>query len=155
MPSTDHDRTEHAISTWAQRIVTDIDSDIKAGTLPASVRSFSDLHRYLDANDYLETAGVTYDGTQDSIDRIQAVQEEVTRRLSAPGRPWCTAGRCRYPGHDHTTMVGRDGQDLATPIPMRCDHCGQPAHYDDKLGQYRHDNPAAADCFLISRTPRD
>jgi hypothetical protein len=37
---------------------------------------------------------------------------------------------------------------------MRCGHCGQPAHYDDKLRRYRHDDPAAPDCFLISRNPQ-
>ncbi len=37
---------------------------------------------------------------------------------------------------------------------MRCGHCALPAHYDEKLRRYRHDDPAAPDCFLISRDPR-
>jgi hypothetical protein len=42
-----------------------------------------------------------------------------------------------------------DGEDLDQPVPMRCLHCDQPAHYDEKLRRYRHDDPQAPDCFLI------
>jgi len=78
----------------------------------------------------------------------------VSRRLSAPGRVHCTYGACAYPRHDHTTTQGPDGGDLDEPVAMFCEHCGQPAHYDEKLRRYRHDDPATPDCFLISRDPR-
>ncbi|MCW6004320.1 hypothetical protein K1W54_06955 [Micromonospora sp. CPCC 205371] len=113
------------------------------------MRTFGDLHDYVDANDYLIEARVPYDGTPATVDIIVAVQDEVTRRLSAPGRPYCTHGTCTYPRHDHTTTVGADGEDLAPPAPMGCQHCHQPALYDEKLHRYRHDDPNAADCFLI------
>ena len=144
--------TQPDITSYAERILADIDADIDAGVLPASVRSFTNLHTYLDANDYLQTAGVPYDATPATIDVIAEVQAEVTRRLSAPGRRWCTYGTCAYPRHEHTTTVGPDGQELDQPVPMRCNDCGRPTHYDERLGDYRHDDPAAPDCFLIRRT---
>ncbi len=146
--------TEPDIAGYAERIMTDIDDDIAGGALPASVRSFTDLHDYLDANDYLQAAGVPYDATPATIDVIVAVQEEVNRRLADPGRPYCTYGTCHYAKHDHTTTQGPDGQELDPPVPMRCNDCGQPAHYDEKLEDYRHDDPAAPDCFLIHRIHR-
>lgn len=139
------------ISDLADRILAAIDDDITEGALPASVRSFTDLHRYLDANDYLQSAGVPGGVTDAAIAVVGAVQDEVTRRLSAPGRRYCTHGACAYPGHDHTTTIGPDGADLDHPIPMCCNGCGQPAHHDAKLVDYRHDDPAAPDCFLIHR----
>jgi hypothetical protein len=66
----------------------------------------------------------------------------------------CSYGACAYPRHDHTTTQAADGGDLDEPVAMFCEHCGQPAHYDEKLRRYRHDDPAAPDCFLISRDPR-
>jgi hypothetical protein len=56
------------------------------------------------------------------------VQDEVTRRLQAPGRPYCTFGACAYPKHDHGTTIGPDGEDVGEPVAMRCQHCGEPAH---------------------------
>ena len=143
--------TDPQIADWARQILTAVDDSIAEGALPATVRSFTDLHDYCDANDLLIDAGVPYDAT---IERIVAVQDAVTAMLQAPDRPWCTYGTCRYPGHDHTTTQADDGSDLDTPVPMRCTHCGQPAHYDNKLGDYRHDNPAATDCFLIRAAER-
>lgn len=137
------------VKTFADHIMAEIDGDIAAGQIPGRVRTFGELHSYLDANDYLIEAQVPYDGTRATTEVIAAVEDEVTRRLSAPGRPYCTHGSCAYPLHDHTTTIGADGEDLDRPVPMRCQHCDQPAHYDAKLHRYRHDDPQAADCFLI------
>ncbi|MFY1673970.1 hypothetical protein ACN27G_29125 [Plantactinospora sp. WMMB334] len=137
------------VHTYADLITAEIDGDIAEGALPARVRTFGELHDYVDANDYLIAAQVPYDGTPATIDVVVAVQDEVTRRLSGPGRPYCTYGACTYPRHDHTTSIGADGEDLQAPVPMRCRHCQQPSHYDEKLHRYRHDDPSAADCFLI------
>ncbi len=142
------------INRYAEHIMAAIDDDIAEGGLPGSVACFTDLHDYVDANDYLQGAGVPMPTADGGIDTIVAVQDEVTRRLSAPGRRHCTHGACPYPRHDHTTTQGPDGAELDEPIAMRCGHCGQPAHYDDKLSRYRHDDPAAPDCFLISRNPQ-
>jgi hypothetical protein len=142
------------ISRHVADIVAAIDADIADGALPGSVACFVDLHTYLDANDYLQQAGVPMPTAAGGLDIIIAVQDEVSRRLSAPGRAHCTYGACAYPRHDHTTAQGSDGGELDEPVAMRCEHCGRPAHYDEKLQQYRHDDPAAPDCFLISRHPR-
>ena len=142
------------IAGWATQILTAIDDSIAEGVLPATVRSITALHDYCDANDFLTDVGVPYDATNATIELIVAVQEAVNALLRTPDRPWCTYATCRYPGHDHTTTVAGDGSDLDTAVAMRCPHCGQPAHYDDKLGDYRHDNPDAPDCFLIRSNRR-
>jgi len=51
------------------------------------VRTFTDLHDHVDANAYLDDAGVPYAATVASNDLTVAVQEAVTALLSAPGRP--------------------------------------------------------------------
>ncbi|MEV0810949.1 hypothetical protein [Micromonospora sp. NPDC050200] len=79
------------------------------------------------------------------------MQGLVVARLRAPGRTFCTHEACTFATHDHTTTQSPDGEDLHTAAPMRCRHCGQPAHYDSRLDDYRHDDPAAPDCFLIHR----
>jgi hypothetical protein len=142
-------RTPGDVAASANRIMTAIDEDIASGAIPASVRSFTDLQRYTDTTVYLDRVGVLDDCPQAGRDLTTAVQDEVTRRLSDPNRRWCTAGTCRYPSHDHTTTVGPNGEDLDQPIPMLCDHCRQPVHYDENLHTYRHDNPTAPACFLI------
>lgn len=146
--------TDPRIADWAKQILTAVDDSIAEGVMPATVRSFTDLHDFCDANDFLIDAGVPYDGTEATIGLIVDVQNAVTAALRAPDRPWCTHGTCRYPGHDHTTTQADDSSDPDAPLPMRCSDCGQPAHYDTRLGNYRHDNPAAPDCFLIRTAER-
>lgn len=152
---------EHAmtVTEYADEIMQMIDEDIEAGTVPGSVRSFADLHDYVDANDYTLTADVPWGGdiaTADDpagVNLVNAVTDEVTRRLAAPSRKFCTYGTCNYKEHDHTTTVDRDGNDLDTPVPMLCNDCGQPTHYDEKTHEYRHDDPNAPSCFLIAMGP--
>jgi hypothetical protein len=55
---------------------------------------------------------------------------------------------CTNPRHDHTTTVDRDGMDVEPPIPMRCNHCGVPTHYDETIEDYQHDR-VSDDCFLV------
>lgn len=117
--------TDPRIADWANQILAAVDDSIAEGVLPATVRSFTDLHDFCDANDFLIDADVPYDGTEATIDLIVAVQDAVTAALRAPDRPWCTYGTCRYPGHDHTTTQADDGSDLDTSVPMRCPHCRQ------------------------------
>jgi hypothetical protein len=144
--------TDPRIADWATQILAAIDDDIADGVLPANVRAFTDLHTYTDANQFLLDAGIPYDGTDTTSTLLTAVQDAVTTLLRAPDRPWCTNGTCAYPGHDHTTTEASDGSARDTAAPMRCPHCGQPAHYDDQLGDYRHDNPTGPDCFLTRST---
>ncbi|WP_319461445.1 hypothetical protein [Micromonospora sp. RTP1Z1] len=140
-----------AVARYADLILAEIDDDIAESVVPAGVRSFADLHRYVDANDYLIAAGVPHDATPTTIEVTVDVQNEVTARLRTPDRPFCTCDTCAFPAHDHATYTGRDGEDLDVAAPMRCHHCGQPAHYDERLQDYRHDDPSTPDCFLIRR----
>lgn len=56
---------------------------------------------------------------------------------------------CTNPQHDHTTTVDRDGLTVDAPIPMTCNDCCLPTHYDETIEAYRHDDPDAPACFLI------
>jgi hypothetical protein len=40
------------VSDYADKIMAEVDGDIKAGLVPATVATFSELHDYVDANDY-------------------------------------------------------------------------------------------------------
>ncbi|GAB3147143.1 hypothetical protein GCM10027290_29960 [Micromonospora sonneratiae] len=143
--------TDPRVAGYADHIMTEINGDISEGMVPPGVGSFADLHRYLDANDYLEDAGVPQHGAQADLDLAVAVQDEVSRRLRMPGRAFCTYGRCTFSTHDHTSTASENGQHLDREVPLRCAHCGHPAHYDTRLADYRHDDPAVPDCFLIRR----
>ncbi|GAA4201721.1 hypothetical protein [Actinocatenispora rupis] len=57
---------------------------------------------------------------------------------------------CANPGHDHTA---HDTTGTAIDGPHRCGHCGRPAHWDEQVDDYQHDDPTAPDCFLIRRLP--
>ena len=142
------------INRYADEIMTMIDEDIANGCIPLNVRCFGELHSYVDANEYTLQAQVPWGrefetpddpcGLAASID----VEAEITRRLVTRAA-FCTFGDCLYPHHDHTTTLGPDGEDLATAIGLRCEECGQPAHYCRKLRIYRHDRPEAPDCPSI------
>jgi hypothetical protein len=145
-----------SVTAYADEILTMVNDDIAVGQVPANVRTFDQLHRYVDANDYLEAAGVPWssdlasDSDPAGVALTIQVQNEVTRRLNTPGRRFCTYGDCNFAGHDHTTTQGPDGGELDAPVAMFCRDCGQPTHYDEKAQDYQHDDPAAPDCFLIT-----
>jgi hypothetical protein len=141
--------TDEQTSAYAEHIMTAIGETVAEGALPLSARTFAALHSYLDANDFLTDAGVPMPTDPGGVDAIAAVQAEVDRRLADPARPWCTYGACDYPRHDHTTTVDRDGMSVAEPIAMLCNDCGEPTHWDEKLAEYRHDDPQAEPCFLV------
>jgi hypothetical protein len=66
---------------FADKVMTMIDEDIAAGKVPAWVGSFSALHDYVDANEYLIQA---LDGAWESGDLVMgnAVSDEVDQRLA-------------------------------------------------------------------------
>ncbi len=70
-----------SIGEYADKIMTAIDSEIKAGFVPATVASFSELHDYSDANEYLTEAGYLWENTDESRAFVNAVEGEVDRRL--------------------------------------------------------------------------
>jgi hypothetical protein len=143
------------VARYAATIMGFIDEAISEGAVPATVRSFTELHSYLDANGFLEHAGVPYDGGDTTVALTVDVEEEVTRRLAAPTRPYCTFGRCVYPRHDHTAVEGPDGVLATQSGPLRCLDCGQPAHDDGKLRRLRHDDPVLDDRGCPSMTVGD
>jgi hypothetical protein len=68
---------------------------------------------------------------------------------------------CTNPAHDHTTTVATVRFTLGgiyqaheitypEPVPMRCNDCGQPTHYDEGCEWYIHDDPDSEACFLTS-----
>jgi hypothetical protein len=77
------------ISAWADRIMTQIDEDMASGQVPPDAASFAELHDHVDANDYLDAAGVPWgtdlpgqDDDPAGVRIVRAVQDEVTRRLA-------------------------------------------------------------------------
>jgi hypothetical protein len=77
----------NAVDRWADEIMSMIDDDIdmavssRGDVMPATVASFSELHEYVDANDYLISAEVPW--SADDMSVTNAVTDEVTRRLAA------------------------------------------------------------------------
>jgi hypothetical protein len=56
--------TDSKVAAYADQIMREVEDDIAEGTVPVGVGTFTDLHSYLDANDYLEAAGMPYYDTQ-------------------------------------------------------------------------------------------
>lgn len=56
--------------------------------------------------------------------------------------------------HDHTTYHDSDGEPLIVPEPMLCNQCDEPAHFNYGLASLEHDDPEAADCFLVKAVNR-
>jgi hypothetical protein len=81
-----------AVSSYADRIMVMIREDVErpfphGKRVPRDIASFTALHDYLDANDYLIQADVPW-GTgpgagEDGAEMINAVCAEVSRRLQA------------------------------------------------------------------------
>lgn len=71
------------ITRYADLIMAEIDADITSGQVPSTVASFSELHSYVDANDYAsqvipETAAPSWDAWMELANHVEA---EVTERL--------------------------------------------------------------------------
>lgn len=79
VPKLDHDK----VKRYADKIMVMIREDAREGVHPYTVRTFSALHDRCDANMYFEHAGQVFDGSDYSIAEINAVQDEVQRRLMA------------------------------------------------------------------------
>jgi len=75
------------VSEFADKVCELIAEDVVAGIVPlGKVTTFADLHDYVDANDYLSQAGVPFgtdpEAGRDGVETINAVCEEVTRRIN-------------------------------------------------------------------------
>ena len=79
--------TDQAVARYADTIIAMIDADIAIGVLPTGIATFGDLHDHVDANEYLQEAGVPF-GTDpgagmDGCEAVNAVAAEVERQLTA------------------------------------------------------------------------
>jgi hypothetical protein len=79
------------IDPVVERAKREVLADIRSGRVPASVRDFSELHDYVDANEYggaCETdSDVAFDGfTEEQVDFWNEVQNRVDAWIKA-GRP--------------------------------------------------------------------
>lgn len=73
---------DQQVRIYAGRVLGLIRNDQHAGAVPASVRSFAELHDYVDANDYLTDANVPWGAGEHGLDMTNAVTDEVNRRLA-------------------------------------------------------------------------
>jgi hypothetical protein len=69
-----------AIGRYADAIMGEIHDDMRAGTIPRDVGTFSGLHDHVDANQYLIDSLPDAGG---DLDLSNAVADEVDRRLTA------------------------------------------------------------------------
>jgi hypothetical protein len=69
---------------YAGRVLGLIRNDQHAGIVPAHVRSFAELHDYVDANEYLTDAEVPWEPGEHGLRMVNAVTSEVNRRLADP-----------------------------------------------------------------------
>jgi len=67
------------VDQLTETVMAAITDDVRLGVVPWTVTNFGQLHDWADPNMYLEHAGQRYD--PDSIDEINAIEDEVSRRL--------------------------------------------------------------------------
>ncbi|GAA1026220.1 hypothetical protein GCM10009557_03170 [Virgisporangium ochraceum] len=66
---------------YAEAIIALVRADIRDGRIPPDVRSFSDLHAYVDANEYADDVGVPQ--SAGDYDLVNAVESRVDEMLAA------------------------------------------------------------------------
>jgi hypothetical protein len=119
-----------SIDSYATKVREMILDDVRGGRVPATVRDFSELHDHLDANDYLDQAGVQWGDSGDTeadLADVIAVQDAVHAWLQSGGivrelldgadldewdeQPFVTAyldGADSWTPDETTTPYGRD-----------------------------------------------
>lgn len=135
------------LDRWAADIMVMVQEDVDSHRIPRGIRTFSDLHNYVDANEYLlatpcpwgsdaanqdDDCGVRFHN--DLSDRVTALLITQADKLME-----ALKAACVNPKHQHTDE--RDAQDrrLDYQVPMECHHCGLQAHWDETIGWYQHD----------------
>lgn len=120
-----------------------LNPDAKTGFMVGWYGLLNDFTATVEDDDLIVTEG-TAEALVDAVKRL--VNHEATYALP---QPFCTHGQCDNAQHDHTTTITPTGDMVEEPIPMMCNVCGVPTHYDYTDEAYHHDNPEAAPCFLI------
>lgn len=152
-PSSEHDLTAAPdpaqVIKWARAVMAEITEGIAAHWIPLGLRTFADLHSYQDANMYLIDAAIPWgrdcatESDPDGVRFCNAVEARVTQYLGAVADmlAYDLALKCSNPQHAH--MGEDDGMggrcSLGYELPMTCNHCRVPLHFDDADGSYVHD----------------
>jgi len=149
--------TTEQLGKWAHEIMGAIVEDIAEHRVPLGLRTFGDLHSYVDANDYLlqTTPAIPWGNdaaTQDDPDGnrwINAVTDRVQVLLIATADmlAYELTLACTVESHEHTDHCDISGVELDYLVPMVCSHCYAPTHYDRALETYQHDEPGKP-CWL-------
>jgi len=142
------------IEEYADEVMTAIDDCIAEGRIPADVATYSDLHSYVDANDFLLDAGVPW-GTdipegQDPNGVWVDVENEVQRRLrvrtwAAIHARWSGLEQCHPDAHDRSVPTGPGAEHTADDEGLlTCNACGAAMYYCHNTGWYHHVDPGTA-----------
>lgn len=147
--------TAEQLDRWAQDIMVGVLDDTADHRIPLGIRTFADLHSYVDANEYLlgtpcpwgsdaatpdDEYGVRHHNALS--DRVTVLLEATADALKADLRSKCT-----NTDHDHTASTDERGRDLDYTVPMICHHCYLPTHYTISTSTYQHDE-AGKPCWL-------
>lgn len=140
--------TAQQLDTWAHDIMRAVVDDIAEHRIPLGVRTFSELHNYVDANEYLlatscpwgrdvatqaDDCGVRYHN--DLTERVEGLLVATADALAIDLK-----GKCTNAKHEHTDDCDPQGLPFnGYRVPMVCYHCQLPAHWDEQLGWYQHD----------------
>jgi hypothetical protein len=110
--------------------------------------------RYVILDDHALTLGCrecSAHGARVTVARADERAHDAWHDAAEAHTPCDAAGTsCTVSTHDHTSPVDSEGTTLAAPVPMRCNGCGVPSHYAEESGDYWHDSPDAAPCFLAA-----
>lgn len=155
------DPTPEQLDGWAHDIMAMVAEDIAAHRIPLGIRTFSDLHSYVDANEYLlatpcpwgsdasnqdDECGVRFHN--DLSDRVQVLLVATADMLA-----YNLELACSNPQHGHTDERDPRDRKLDYQIPMTCYHCSLPAHWDETIGWYQHDQLGAS-CWRMEDDPK-
>lgn len=155
--------TAEQLDGWAHRILGEVVQDIADHRIPMGVRTFADLHNYVDANEYLLGIADCPWGkdaaTQDDeygVRHHNALADRVSGLLAATADmlTYDLQLKCGNDKHEHTDGDDPNGVPMGYQIPMVCVHCYEPTHYDRTIESYQHDSLEAPDCWRITRDPQ-
>jgi hypothetical protein len=134
------------VEELTDKVMAMITEDVQAGAVPWTVTNFGQLHDWVDANMYLEHAGQVFDpAEQDSLDEVNAIEDEVSRRLND--------GAVTGGGWRRVTWTAQQTHSVVLPLALlRQEHRDEPV----TTGEVTDTVIAAfeGDTTLVSRTSR-
>lgn len=129
------------VTAWADRAMALIRDDIAAGQVPADIGTFSAIHDFVDANQYVdETAPAGCDLAGDAwLAACNAVSDELNRRLQAAHNQGGNTVNEQQP------MLNTDGTDTAVELTV--------ADIDEWLAMVNDANPPGSDGYAGGMYP--